>query len=33
MIASWAIVIGVLKIVFGFKVKNMPERLEAAFSR
>lgn len=27
LIASWAIVIGVLKIVFGLKVKNLPERI------
>lgn len=27
MIASWAIVIGALKIFFGFKVKNLPERV------
>jgi uncharacterized membrane protein HdeD (DUF308 family) len=31
MIASWAIVIGMLKIVFAFKVKNLPERVAARF--
>jgi uncharacterized membrane protein HdeD (DUF308 family) len=27
LIASWALVIGVLKVVFAFKVKNLPEQL------
>ena len=27
MIAAWAIVVGVLKIIFAFKVKNLPERV------
>ena len=31
MIASWAIITGVLKIMFAFKVKNLPERMENRF--
>jgi uncharacterized membrane protein HdeD (DUF308 family) len=31
MIASWAIITGVLKIMFAFKVKSLPERLENRF--
>jgi len=27
LIASWAIVIGAFKVFFGFKVKNLPERV------
>jgi uncharacterized membrane protein HdeD (DUF308 family) len=27
IIASWAIVIGVLKVFFGFKIKNLPEKV------
>jgi uncharacterized membrane protein HdeD (DUF308 family) len=27
MIASWAVITGVLKIIFAFKVKNLPERM------
>jgi uncharacterized membrane protein HdeD (DUF308 family) len=27
LVASWAIVIGVLKVVFAFRVKNLPDRL------
>jgi len=27
LIAAWAIVIGALKIAFGFRVKNLPERM------
>lgn len=27
LIASWALVVGVLKVIFGFKVKNLPEQL------
>ena len=32
MIAAWAIVVGVLKIVFAFKVKNLPERVATRFA-
>jgi len=28
-IAVWAVIIGVLKVIFAFKVKNMPERIES----
>ena len=31
VVASWAIVIGTLKIFFGFKVKNLPERVGERF--
>ncbi len=31
MIATWAIIIGVLKIIFAFKVKNLPERMANRF--
>jgi uncharacterized membrane protein HdeD (DUF308 family) len=31
MIASWAIITGVLKIMFAFKVKNLPERVANRF--
>ena len=31
MIASWAIITGVLKIMFAFKVKSLPERMENRF--
>jgi hypothetical protein len=31
-IATWAIVVGVLKIIFAFKIRSLPERLEARFS-
>ena len=31
MIASWAIITGVLKIIFAFKVKNLPERMANRF--
>jgi uncharacterized membrane protein HdeD (DUF308 family) len=31
VIAAWAIVIGTLKIFFGFKVKNLPERIGERF--
>jgi uncharacterized membrane protein HdeD (DUF308 family) len=31
MIASWAIVTGVLKIIFAFKVRNLPERIANRF--
>ena len=31
VIASWAIVVGTLKIFFGFKVKNLPERIGERF--
>jgi uncharacterized membrane protein HdeD (DUF308 family) len=27
LVASWAIVIGVLKVVFAFRVKSLPDRL------
>lgn len=32
VIAAWAIVIGALKIVFGFKVKNLPARIGEKFA-
>jgi len=32
VIAAWAIVIGAFKILFGFKVKNLPERVGERFS-
>mgnify|MGYP001033203415 CR=1 FL=1 len=31
MIATWAIIMGVLKIIFAFKVKNLPERMANRF--
>jgi uncharacterized membrane protein HdeD (DUF308 family) len=31
MIASWALVLGVLKVMFAFKVRNLPEKLENRF--
>jgi uncharacterized membrane protein HdeD (DUF308 family) len=31
MIAAWAIITGVLKIIFAFKVKNLPERVANRF--
>jgi uncharacterized membrane protein HdeD (DUF308 family) len=31
MIAAWAIITGVLKIMFAFKVKSLPERMENRF--
>ena len=31
MIASWAIITGLLKIMFAFKVKSLPERMENRF--
>jgi len=31
MIASWAIITGVLKIIFAFKVRNLPERIANRF--
>jgi len=31
VIASWAIVVGTLKIFFAFKVKNLPERVGERF--
>jgi uncharacterized membrane protein HdeD (DUF308 family) len=31
MIASWAIITGVLKIMFAFKVKSLPERMANRF--
>jgi uncharacterized membrane protein HdeD (DUF308 family) len=31
MIASWAVITGVLKIIFAFKVKNLPERMANRF--
>ncbi len=31
-IAIWAIIIGVLKVIFAFKVKNLPERVESRLS-
>ncbi len=31
MIATWAIIVGVLKIIFAFKVKNLPERMANRF--
>ena len=32
LIASWALVIGALKVLFAFKVKNLPERAAEKFS-
>jgi uncharacterized membrane protein HdeD (DUF308 family) len=32
MIAGWAIVIGAFKILFGFKVKNLPDRIGERFA-
>jgi uncharacterized membrane protein HdeD (DUF308 family) len=29
VVATWAIVIGILRIAFAFKVRNLPERLTA----
>jgi uncharacterized membrane protein HdeD (DUF308 family) len=31
MIASWALLLGILKVMFAFKVKNLPEKLENRF--
>ena len=31
-IAAWALVVGVLKVIFAFKVKNLPERIESRLS-
>jgi uncharacterized membrane protein HdeD (DUF308 family) len=31
VIAAWAIITGILKIMFAFKVKNLPERLANRF--
>ncbi len=31
-IAMWAVVIGVLKVIFAFKAKNLPERIESRLS-
>jgi uncharacterized membrane protein HdeD (DUF308 family) len=31
-IATWAVIIGVLKVIFAFKVKNLPERVESRLS-
>ena len=31
MIATWAIIIGVLKIIFAFKVRSLPERMANRF--
>jgi uncharacterized membrane protein HdeD (DUF308 family) len=31
MIASWAVITGVLKIIFAFKAKNLPERMANRF--
>jgi uncharacterized membrane protein HdeD (DUF308 family) len=31
-IAMWAVIIGVLKVIFAFKVKNLPERVESKLS-
>jgi len=31
MIATWAIMIGVLKIIFAFKVRSLPERMANRF--
>ena len=32
LIAGWALVIGALKVIFAFKVKNLPERASEKFS-
>jgi uncharacterized membrane protein HdeD (DUF308 family) len=31
MIASWALLLGILKVMFAYKVKNLPEKLENRF--
>jgi uncharacterized membrane protein HdeD (DUF308 family) len=31
-IAMWAVIIGVLKVIFAFKAKNLPERIESRLS-
>lgn len=31
-IAAWAVIVGVLKVIFAFKVKNLPERVESRFA-
>jgi len=32
LIAGWALVVGALKVLFAFKVKNLPERASEKFS-
>jgi len=32
MIAAWAIIVGALKIAFGFRIKNLPERVGDRFA-